>query len=211
MKRSQIRVAFQSLGCKVNQYEALKLGAQFASAGYVLCQPTEEADVYILNTCTVTGIADRTSRKIIRRAAKKNKRALIVVTGCHAANWNDNLDGVEVLKIPQTEKDTLFQRVEEKLFGISPEIPQNLSYHTILPLSGRTKAYLKIQDGCDRFCTYCIIPFVRGRSRSKPTEEVLREAQLASKRKLVFPFRKTFIHPIFRQIPPKFHRSVRHG
>ena len=143
-----------------------------------MCQPHENADVYIVNTCTVTHTADRTSSKMIRRTARKNSNALIVVTGCHAESWNDpSLSNRSVLKIPQQKKENLFAKVEEALFGITPEISDAIDYHTISPLPLRTKAYLKIQDGCDRFCSFCIIPFIRGRSSSMPVKQVLLEAE----------------------------------
>lgn len=175
--REQTRVAFHTLGCKVNQYEADKLATHFSRAGYLLCPSGQEADVYVVNTCTVTSEADRKSRQMIRRMARRNPRSLVVVTGCHAAAWSDALEGVRVLKIGQLEKETVFQQVEQALFGASPQMPDHLDYHTTPALLGRTRSYLKIQDGCDRFCTYCIIPYVRGRSRSRPVREILEEAK----------------------------------
>ncbi len=162
----------------MNQLEGLKLSSQFLKRGYQLCQPHENADVYIVNTCTVTRTADRTSSKMIRRTARENSNALIVVTGCHAESWDDSsLPNRSVLKIPQQKKENLFAKVEETLFGITPEISDEIDYHTISPLPLRTKAYLKIQDGCDRFCSFCIIPFIRGRSRSMPVKQALMEAE----------------------------------
>jgi threonylcarbamoyladenosine tRNA methylthiotransferase MtaB len=177
-QKKNIRVAVQNFGCKVNQLEGLKLSAQFSVRGYQLCGHDENADVYVVNTCTVTHNADRTSDKAIRRTLRQNSNAVVVVTGCHAESWNDpSLPRNRVLKISQLKKENLVAEVEKTLFGGTSEILDTLDYHTISPLPMRTKAYLKIQDGCDRFCTFCIIPFIRGRSRSKSAEQVLQEAQ----------------------------------
>lgn len=174
--KHETRIAFQSLGCKVNQYEADKAAAQFATAGYRIVPYGGEADVAVVNTCTVTSEADRKSRQIIRRMARKNPSALVVVTGCHAAAWADELEGVHTLKVSQLEKETLFTKVHEALFNVTPTMPETVDYHTTPAFHTRTRAYLKVQDGCDRFCTYCIIPYVRGRSRSRPPDEILKEA-----------------------------------
>ena len=200
-----MRVAFHTLGCKVNHYETEALREAFVSHGAVSVPEDDPADVYIINTCTVTNIADRKSRQYIRRMKKVNPDALIVVTGCYAQTSPD-----EVASMPEVDivvgngrKSRICGLVMEKLAersGIVSEESSAQNYirgnadvyvHPRNELTdyedmglvsssepGMTRAYIKIQEGCDRFCAYCLIPYARGPVRSRPPEEILREAAM---------------------------------
>lgn len=156
-------VKFYTLGCKVNQYDTQSIREQFERAGFKELSNTHPADVYIINTCTVTKKADAESLGFIRRAKKENPKAKIIVTGCLA-----ELDAVRIKEIK----------------GIS-RIIKNKDKHKILPkgkggisyFKNHTRAFLKIQDGCDNYCSYCKVPLVRGRSKSRPFKEIIMEAQ----------------------------------
>ena len=185
-----MRVAFHTLGCKVNHYETEAMREAFVSRGAVSVGEDEAADVYIINTCTVTNIADRKSRQYIRRMKKVNPDALIVVTGCYA-----QVEPVEVAAMPEVDmvvgngqKSRICGMVLEKLAGRTVSqvsvLPRNeLTMYEDMGLvsssePGMTRAYIKIQEGCDRFCAYCLIPYARGPVRSRPPEEILREAAM---------------------------------
>lgn len=189
------RVALATLGCKVNQYESAALGEAIERLGFQAVSFTEEADCYIINTCTVTGRTDYQSRQMIRRALRRNPGALIVVTGCYAQT---NLE--ELAKLPNIaviagnrEKsslpDIIARAWKQKKDGPSEPLPQRIHLGAFqegdsldVPLlkhfSGHTRAFLKIQDGCNAFCSYCIVPHARGRSRSLQPE-IVREHMLA--------------------------------
>ena len=185
-----MRVAFHTLGCKVNHYETEAMREAFVSRGAVSVGEDEAADVYIINTCTVTNIADRKSRQYIRRMKKVNQDALIVVTGCYA-----QVEPEEVAAMPEVDmvvgngqKSRICGMVLEKLAGRTVSqvsvLPRNeLTMYEDMGLvsssePGMTRAYIKIQEGCDRFCAYCLIPYARGPVRSRPPEEILREAAM---------------------------------
>ena len=186
-----MKVAFHTLGCKVNQYETEAMREQFAAAGF---EPVDEkafADVYIINTCTVTNLADRKSRQYIRRMKKKNPDAIIAVTGCYAQISPDELAGLpEVDIVAGTgEKGNILDYVTEalRLGGNSRTAQVHIKSRKqlceyqdrgiITSMESRTRAYIKIQEGCDRFCTYCLIPFARGQVRSRNPREVIAEAE----------------------------------
>ena len=185
-----MRVAFHTLGCKVNHYETEAMREAFVSRGAVSVGEDEASDVYIINTCTVTNIADRKSRQYIRRMKKVNPDALIVVTGCYA-----QVEPEEVAAMPEVDmvvgngqKSRICGMVLEKLAGRTVSqvsvLPRNeLTMYEDMGLvsssePGMTRAYIKIQEGCDRFCAYCLIPYARGPVRSRPPEEILREAAM---------------------------------
>lgn len=183
--REARRVAFHTLGCKVNQNETEALAALFRERGYQLVDFEEIADLYVINTCTVTHLADRKSRQMIRRAVKTNPRAKIVVTGCYAQT-----DAAAVQKIPgvslivgTNEKGHLVDLVEKELGG-KPQIVvrqyQDLRDFEEIKVEKdvqRARAYLKVQEGCNQFCSYCIIPYARGPVRSRPLANTLAEAE----------------------------------
>jgi threonylcarbamoyladenosine tRNA methylthiotransferase MtaB len=180
-------VAFYTLGCKVNQYETQGLAALFRERGYRVVPFQERADVYVVNTCTVTHVGDRKSRQLIRRAVRTNPDALVVVTGCYAQVAADEvaaIPGVNLV-IGTAGRDRIVDLVEEASAGRRPvlavEDVEEVRAFEELPgevgLGGRTRAFLKVQEGCRDFCTYCIVPHARGPLRSRPPERVLELAR----------------------------------
>lgn len=181
-------VAFYTLGCKVNQYESQALESQFRKAGYAVLDPREEADVYILNTCTVTGLADRKSRQFMRRVKRQNPSSILVVMGCYPQTNPEEVARVAEADIVlgNGEKDKVLDRVEALILDRRPQdtagigeegAPAEEQARPFSASEGRTRALIKIQDGCDRFCSYCVIPYARGPVRSRPLAEILRVAQ----------------------------------
>ena len=189
-----MRVAFHTLGCKVNHYETEAIKEAFVSRGAEIVSEEEFADVYIINTCTVTNIADRKSRQFIRRVKKVNPDALVAVTGCYAQVASDEVaDMPEVdLVVGNGRKSEICGLVMQKLSeagrsdaaGSKTDIlvsarPELTYYEDMGQVTsageGMIRAYLKIQDGCDRFCSYCLIPYARGPVRSRPKAEIIEE------------------------------------
>ena len=172
-----MEISLDSLGCKLNQAEIELIARQFVGVGYQLVASPAEADIYVLNTCTVTHVADRKSRHLLRRAHCLNPGALIVATGCYAERAPEELsriDGVGLV-VGNSEKPRLRQRVEESgLLGGKVAGPRDLAagYQ-----GRRTRAFVKVQDGCDNFCAYCIVPLVRGRETSLPPDEVVSQVR----------------------------------
>lgn len=184
-----MKVAFHTLGCKVNRYETEAIKEAFENKGYETVGENDFADVYIINTCTVTAVATRKSGQFIRRARKKNAGALVAVTGCFAQTEPDRVAAIEGVDIVtgSGDKSKLIEYVEERL-GKSCSAPEVhvkkykelRGYEesgAIKSMESRTRAYIKIQEGCDRFCSYCIIPYARGESRSRAEEDILNEAR----------------------------------
>lgn len=182
-----MKVAFHTLGCKVNQYESEALGLKFRDRGYEIVGETDFADIYVINTCTVTGLADRKSRQYIRKMKKKNPDAVIAVTGCYAQISPDEVKAVEGVNIVSgtNEKNRLVDYVEEYLKERLPQM-HVLPYEElktyeetglVTATETRTRAYIKIQEGCNRFCTYCVIPYARGSVRSRAVADVIAEAE----------------------------------
>lgn len=168
-------VAFHTLGCKVNQYETEAIREQFAGGGWRIVREDEPADVYVINTCTVTNLADRKSRQYIRKARSLNDKALIAVTGCYAETDREEvsaIDGVSLV-VGTADKMMLFSEVEKMLGEQSRKIGGGLIYG----MAGRTRSYIKIQEGCDRYCAYCIIPYARGSVRSRDENDIIAEAE----------------------------------
>lgn len=185
------KVAFYTLGCKVNQYETESLKNKLIKLGYEEVPFEESADFYVVNSCTVTSIADRKTRNILRRAKKSNSNSKVIVTGCYAqTNGKELLDIDEVDYVVgnsnKTEVIDLIENIEEKsssshvvLHDIFKEDEyQELEFSTFREMS---RAYIKIQDGCNNFCSYCKIPFGRGKSRSRKLESIIEEAEKLSK------------------------------
>ncbi len=166
------------MGCKLNQAEIELLAGEFADAGYQLVSPAEKADVYILNTCTVTHIADSKSRHWLRWTHRQNPGALIVVTGCYAQRAPRELaqiDGVSLV-LNNNEKPHLLRLLEESGRMSSPVSAKNGS--TAGYYNGfRTRALVKVQDGCNNFCSYCVVPLVRSGERSLPVGQVITEVR----------------------------------
>jgi len=169
------KIALDSLGCKLNQAETELLARQLAEAGYRLVSAVSEADVYILNTCTVTHIADRKSRHQLRLAHRRNPDARLVAIGCYAERSPRELaqiEGVDLV-VGNEQKPYLLQRLHE-----SGCLSRPLSIRTDCHYDGcRTRAFIKVQDGCNSFCAYCIVPLVRGSEKSVPVDHVVTEVR----------------------------------
>jgi threonylcarbamoyladenosine tRNA methylthiotransferase MtaB len=178
----QSRVAFYTLGCKLNFSETSTIGTQFVKRGFQVVDFKDEADVYVINTCSVTDSADKECRQIVRRALRLNPNAFIAVTGCYAQLKPEeiaSIDGVDVV-LGSNEKFKLFNYInnftkrELSCIHVSPTDELNeINGAFSSDATGRTRAFLKIQDGCDYTCSYCTIPLARGKSRSLKPEEVL--------------------------------------
>jgi threonylcarbamoyladenosine tRNA methylthiotransferase MtaB len=177
-----VRVYLERVGCKLNQSEIETLGRDFVQAGHQLVQASEEADLCVVNTCTVTQTADSKSRKLIRQLRRANPTAYLVATGCYAEMSPQEIKAIgEVdLIVGNEDKERLVELVESLRRGsYRPEAPtQNSKLRTrnlrALPL-GHTRAFVKIQDGCNNRCTYCIVSLARGRERSRPRQDILAE------------------------------------
>lgn len=178
-----MKVAFHTLGCKVNQYESEAMQKLFLAAGYELTQEVETADVIVVNTCTVTSLSSQKSRQIIRRLARANKNSVLVVVGCLAQKEPEKISEIDDVDIILGTKDRVkivelverfLKNRDEKIFEVGTV--ENISEFEELPHTPqRTRAFLKIEDGCNNFCSYCIIPFVRGRVRSRSFESIRKE------------------------------------
>lgn len=183
----EVKVAFHTLGCKVNQYETEALCLQFKNKGYEVVGDTDYADVYVINTCTVTGLADRKSRQYIRKMKKRNPESVIAVTGCYAQISPDEVKAVEGVNIVAgtNEKSRLADYIQtflrERKNQVHIRSYEELTGYEetgiVTATESRTRAYIKIQEGCDRFCTYCVIPYARGAVRSRAAEEIKKEAE----------------------------------
>lgn len=182
-----MKVAFHTLGCKVNQYETEALCLKFRDRGYEIVGEHDFADVYVINTCTVTGLADRKSRQYIRKMKKMNPDSIVAVTGCYAQISPEEVQNVEGVNIVSgtNEKGKLIDYIEEFLQEKLPQM-HVLPYEELKTYEEtglvtapetRTRAYIKIQEGCNRFCSYCVIPYARGSVRSRAVEDVLAEAK----------------------------------
>ena len=177
-------VAFHTLGCKVNQYDTQAMRERFEEAGFRTVDFEDRADVYVVNTCTVTGTGDKKSMQTIRRCHRNNPDAAIVVTGCLAQRAADELKlpGVRLVLGTQRRGEVvqlLAQALEQDCALIAVETLRQAPFEhlTVHAHEGHTRATMKIQEGCDRWCTYCIIPSVRGPIRSRPLDEIRAEAQ----------------------------------
>ena len=182
------KIAFMTLGCKVNQADTASMQELFRQAGFTVCDFTEEADVYVVNTCVVTNTGQQKSRQMIRRAIRKSNDALIVVTGCYpqtAAEEVKAIDGVDLI-IGTQDRAKIVTLVEaalaKKRNQIDDEVrpwEQGVQFEE---MSGgneadKTRAYLKIQEGCNQYCSYCIIPYARGPIRSRSLQNIREEVQ----------------------------------
>ena len=184
-------VAFCTLGCKVNQYETNAMIEQFMKKGYKIKEFDEKADIYIINTCTVTNMADRKSRQMLRRVKELNKNALVVACGCYAQVAKDELEKIEEIDLIYgiNEKNKIADYIEEFILGKGKGLDFQKSRVTDVmyqkefldfgttEYTEKTRAVIKVQDGCDRFCTYCIIPYARGHVRSRKPESVVEEVK----------------------------------
>lgn len=179
------KVALHNLGCKVNAYETEAMEQMLEEAGYQIVPFAPGADIYIINTCTVTNIADRKSRQMLHKAKKMNPDAIVVATGCYVQVGKEKLkkdDAIDLVVGNNKKKDLLsiLDAYVQGKAGDKEEVldmKEALEYENLqLSQTGEhTRAYLKVQDGCNQFCSYCIIPYARGRVRSRKKEEVLAE------------------------------------
>ena len=168
------KVAIHTHGCKLNQADSQVLARQFQEAGFTVVRSATQADVVILNSCTVTANSDSKARQYLRRARRANPDALVVATGCYAQRAKDELSAMEEvsLVLDNRQKETLVSTVAAKLNVVADSSIQNAP---VASRVGRSRAMVKIQEGCNQVCAYCIVPKVRGRERSIPPEEIIAE------------------------------------
>ena len=179
------KVALHNLGCKVNAYETEAMQELLEEHGYEIVPFKEGADIYIINTCTVTNMADRKSRQMLHRARKMNPHAIVVACGCYVQAKADELDEcIDIVVGNNRKKDIIeilkeYERGREGTCQEMVDINHTKEYEEmhLTRTAEHTRAYIKVQDGCNQFCSYCIIPYARGRVRSRDHESVLREVQ----------------------------------
>ncbi|MGE9883692.1 tRNA (N(6)-L-threonylcarbamoyladenosine(37)-C(2))-methylthiotransferase MtaB [Blautia obeum] len=179
------KVALHNLGCKVNAYETEAMQELLEEHGYEIVPFKEGADIYIINTCTVTNMADRKSRQMLHRARKMNPHAIVVACGCYVQAKSDELDEcIDIVVGNNRKKDIIeilkeYERGREGTCQEMVDINHTKEYEEmhLTRTAEHTRAYIKVQDGCNQFCSYCIIPYARGRVRSRDHESVLREVQ----------------------------------
>lgn len=183
------KAALHNLGCKVNAYETEAMQQMLEQAGYEIVPFAPGADVYVINTCTVTNIADRKSRQMLHKAKKMNKDAIVVAAGCYVQAAKDDLEADDAidLVIGNNRKKDLVEILEEyqrsRMEEYVIDVGHTSEYETlsITQTAEHTRAYIKVQDGCNQFCSYCIIPYARGRVRSRHIEDVLSEVRTLAK------------------------------
>lgn len=177
------KAALHNLGCKVNAYETEAMQQLLEQAGYEIVPFREGADVYVINTCTVTNVADKKSRQMLHRARKMNPDAVVVAAGCYVQAKGEEADSCIDILIGNNQKHQLIALLAEYQEGKHTcgllDIGKETDYEELTRerTTGHTRAYIKVQDGCNQFCTYCIIPYARGRVRSRKQEDVIREVQ----------------------------------
>ena len=180
------KAASFALGCKVNQYESEAIAELFAEKGYEIVGIDEEADVYVINTCTVTNFGDKKSRQLIRKVKRQNENAIVAVVGCYAQTAPKELMEIVGVNLVIGTKDRaqIVEMVEQydRANGVENHVSDIMKERVFEPLSiqklaNRTRAYLKIQDGCSQYCSYCIIPYARGPIRSREPQEVVAEVK----------------------------------
>ena len=192
MKDKEIKkVAFITLGCKVNQYETNGMTQEFVQNGYEVVEHNEKADIYIVNTCTVTNMSDRKSRQMLRRVKELNPEATIVACGCYVQVAKEELEEIKEINLilgNNEKKDIIkhieeYERIQEKQIQIEDVMSQKefVDFGEVT-YTEKTRAVIKVQDGCDRFCSYCIIPYARGRVRSRNPESVINEIKDIAKK-----------------------------
>ncbi|MEF8811180.1 MAG: tRNA (N(6)-L-threonylcarbamoyladenosine(37)-C(2))-methylthiotransferase MtaB [Bacteroidales bacterium] len=179
-----MRVAFHTLGCKLNFAETSTLAGKFLDQGYERVDFNEEADVYVINTCSVTSKADRKSKEAIKKARNQNPEAKIVVAGCYAQLQSEKIAGIEGVDIilGSNEKFRILEYLKNHESQEQPEIhtcalDDSVKYYPSFSLGDRTRSFLKIQDGCDYACSYCTVPLARGKSRNQSIGSILDEAR----------------------------------
>ena len=180
------KVAFITLGCKVNQYETNAMRQQFMKKGYEILEPTNQADIYIVNTCTVTNMSDRKSRQMLRRVKELNSEAIVVACGCYVQVAKEEVEKIKeiYLVLGNNEKKEIVDIIEKyvqknRKYTQVQDVMHQKEYIELGKITDteKTRAVIKVQDGCDRFCSYCIIPYARGRVRSRKPENVIAEIE----------------------------------
>lgn len=190
------KVALHNLGCKVNAYETEGMQQMLEQAGYEIVPFEEKADIYIVNTCSVTNIADRKSRQMLHRAKKQNPEGLVVAVGCYVQTAEAELreDAAVDLLIGNNRKKDLLAILKAYEEGVDEETVIDINHTkeyenmTVTKTAEHTRAYVKVQDGCNQFCSYCVIPYARGRVRSRESADVcaeIRELAAAGYREVV--------------------------
>ena len=175
-----------TLGCKVNEYESQSILNQLKSAGYEIAEGLIKADVYVVNTCAVTNMAERKSRQVITKINKLNENAKIIVCGCASQNNPGQfLINKNVIALTGTAGKEEILKFIEKENKVLPEIDHKCYKKMARPIETRTRQFIKIQDGCDFFCSYCLIPYVRGRSRSRDLQDVVDEIKSTQANEIV--------------------------
>src|SRR3989338_9130626 len=181
------KVAIATLGCKVNQYDSAQLEEILKKYNYHIVSDQEIADVYIVNSCTVTAKADQEARHLLRRFQKRNPKATLVITGCYAQTHAQELSKFPSVHyvVGNTLKTKISELLKEEKVPQSPKLHIQNAFHVshisnipIESFPGHTRVFLKIQDGCDDFCTFCIIPYARGKSRSLTPEAIISQINL---------------------------------
>lgn len=177
LQRSDKKISLHTIGCRLNQYETEKMAAELYPYGFRRAEPGESADLYIINTCTVTHKADADCRQIIKRAARQNPNARVVVAGCYVDNDEKRitaLEGVHAV-VHNREKEQIARILPNRfpeLFDIEPDRSCSTN---ISDFHGHNRAWLKVSDGCNQWCSFCIIPSVRGRLRNRPADDIVAE------------------------------------
>ena len=183
-------VAFHTLGCKVNQYETEAMEEIFKERGYKIVETSEKSDIYVINTCTVTNMSASKSRQFIRRAKRINKDSIVAVVGCYSQVSPEEIENIESVDIIIGTKDRaqivdLCEEFEEenKRINIVKDVKGNKDFEdlNIMDLKSKTRAYIKVQDGCNQFCSYCIIPYARGPIRSRDLDNIVEETERLAK------------------------------
>lgn len=184
------KVASYALGCKVNQYESEAIAELFEQKGYEIVDVEDFADIYIINTCSVTNFGDKKSRQLIRKVKRQNPNAIVVAIGCYAQTAKDDvmkIEGVNLVLGTKGKSDVVRlveeYTLENGVVSVVDDISRERFFEPlqVQKLKNRTRAYLKIQDGCSQFCTYCIIPYARGPIRSRQRDDVINEVKNLSK------------------------------
>ena len=172
------KVSFRTLGCRLNQYETDALVTQFHKAGYDVVDFSEPSDITVINTCTVTGQSDQKSRNMINHAARRNGNGLVVVTGCMANNYKEQLEASEQVTyvVDNERKSQIVSLIDAHFNGevVHPDsFPGDVFGFETVDRSLHTRTSIKVQDGCDNYCSYCIVPSVRGKAVSRPIDQIL--------------------------------------
>lgn len=181
-----MKASIITLGCKVNEYESQSILNQLKSNGYEISEGLVYADVYVVNTCAVTNIAERKSRQVLSKIQKINKDAKIIVCGCASQNNPAKfLQNPNVFSVTGNAKKNEIMELINERNTVLPKIEDKIYTNTARPIETRTRQFIKIQDGCDYFCTYCLIPYVRGRSRSRDIDDILDEIKHTTSNEIV--------------------------